>query len=189
MARAVDKENMAREKDSAQKRQPVAVVDPGEALAAGTQKIESHEREDRADPVHKLHAELYEQAEEGDEDDIHGGNKAGFSDRRVDDAVLLDDAGRAQKKAADHAAQKLPLCRHSGRADGNSFFIAQEDDRYKHKAGEKVSCRLHGKGPYIVHALALGDERRAPDHGAEQKHQAAAGLLFHGSSLLCEKSA
>lgn len=140
-------------------------------------------------PVHELHAELHEQTEKGDEDDIHGGDEAGFSDRCVDDAVLLDDAGRAQKKAADHAAQKLPLCRHSGRADGDSLFVAQEDDRYKHKAGEKVSCRLHGKGPYIVHALALGDERRAPDHGAEQKHQAAAGLLFHGSSLLCEKSA
>ena len=180
MARAVDKENMAREKDCAQKRQPVAVVDPGEALAAGTQKIESHERDNRADPVHELHAELHEQTEEGDEDDIHGGNKAGFSDRRVDDAVLLDDAGRAENHAADYAANELMPRLLPSRADRDSLFVAQEDDRYKHKAGEKVSCRLHGKGPYIVHALALGDERRAPDHGAEQKHQAAAGLLFHG---------
>ena len=115
---------------------------------------EAHERDDRADPVHKLHAELYEQAEEGDEDDIHGGNKAGFSDRRVDDAVLLDDAGRAQKKAADHAAQKLPLCRHSGRADGDSLFVAQEDDRYKHKAGEKVSCRLRSSSEGVAWMLS-----------------------------------
>ena len=92
---------MAREKDRAQKRQPVADIHAGKPLATRAQKIEAHERDDRADPVHELHAELHEQTEEGDEDDIHGGDEAGFSDRRVDDAVLLDDAGRAQKKAAD----------------------------------------------------------------------------------------
>ena len=179
---------MAREKDRAQKRQPVAVVDPGEALAAGTQKTESHEREDRADPVHKLHAELYEQAEEGDEDDIHGGNKAGFSDRRVDDAVLLDDAGRAENHAADYAANELvPLCRHSGRADGDSLFVAQRNNGQKNQTRKKISGCLHGKRSDIVHALALGDERCAPDHGAEQKHEAAAGLLFHGIVSLHEK--
>lgn len=34
--------------------------------------------------------------------------EAGLSDRGVDDAILLDDACRAQQRTADHAAQQLP---------------------------------------------------------------------------------
>ena len=178
---------MAGEENRAQKRQPVAGVHRGQPLAAGAQKIKTHKRQNRADPVHELDTQLHEKPQKRNEDNVHCRDEAGFSDRGVDDAILLDDACRAQQRTADHAAQQLPLCRFSCRANGDSLFVAQRNNGQKNQTGKKISGCLHGKRSDIVHALALGDERCAPDHGAEQKHEAAAGLLFHGIVSLREK--
>ena len=85
MAGAVDKENVAGEENRAQKCQPVAGVHRGQPLAAGAQKIKTHKRQNRADPVHELDTQLHEKPQKRNEDDVHCRDEAGLSDRGVDE--------------------------------------------------------------------------------------------------------
>ena len=58
------------------------------------------------------------------------------------------------------------------------------DDRQQHQPRQEKPRRAHRKRPDILHALALRDERRAPDHGTQEKKNTAFCLLVHGFAPL-----
>ena len=51
-------------------------------------------------------------------------------------------------------------------------------------ARQEKPRRAHRKRLDILHSLALRDERRAPDHGAQEKKNTALCLLAHGFAPL-----
>ena len=56
--------------------------------------------------------------------------------------------------------------------------VAQRDHRKQNQPRQQKAARLHGKRTDIVHALALRDKTAAPDHGGQQKQDAALQLRF-----------
>ena len=122
-----------------------------------------------------------EQVDQRDDQDIARGQKAGLADRRMEQPDLLRQVGRAERRAAAHAADEqdpagLPLfLRRLARMAG-AVFMQHRHHRQQHDAANQAAREQKGAGADIVHAHALGDERHAPDRGGEQQKQGIAEL-------------
>ena len=68
--------------------------------AAHTQQIQAEHGDDHADPELHAHFFVEKQAQNGDDDDVHGGDKAGLSGAGVDQTHLLKGVAQEHTQAA-----------------------------------------------------------------------------------------
>ena len=161
------------------------------ALAQGevlldAQQVQAHQGDEHADPGHGRAAALEEDAVDGHQDDVEGGDEAALAGGDVEQRGLLQNAGRRQHHAAEDAAfqQHLVVQGENGAAliRGLAAFC-QPDEGQQHQAAQEGADAVEGQGRQIVQPHALGHESGAPDEGGDEQKYGMAGLQRHGLSF------
>ena len=171
--------DVERKQHRAAERQQIAARD--RKAGANAQQIHAAHCSQRAQPDLHPGPLAHDRAQDGDEHDVKRRYKAGFSDRRVKKPELLQRRRCEQQYAADRAGQQLLfLLRPRDRPVLRPALPVEHGNDWKqHEPCQEKPRRAHRKRFNILHALALGDERRAPDHGAQEKKNTALCLLAH----------
>ena len=175
---------MERKEHRAPERQQISARDrePG----ADAQQIHPEHRGCRAEPDPEARLFARQHPDDRHKDDIQRRHEPGLADRRVQQAELLQCRRREQQHAADRARCQLALfiLLRDRPVLRPALAVQHPDDRQQHQPRQKKPRRAHRKRADILHALALRDERRAPDHGAQEKKNTALCLLVHGFAPL-----
>ena len=112
-------------------------------------------------------------AQDGNDDDVQGGDEARLAHGGVLDAHLLEQGGHSQGSAAADAAQNeglavglfgLPLFRRLS-------AVKKQDDRNQGNAAHIGADGIEGERSDMIHAHGLGHEGRAPDEGGEKQNK------------------
>ena len=123
----------------------------------------------------KHRAFLFEkEPEEGDQDDVQGGDKTGFSGSGVLNAHLLKASGKKQaESAADSSAEQEPAAFRAALPaviDGQRVLFADEQgNRQQDQEAEKKAAGVIDIGLHEVHGHTLCHKSRAPDQGGGQQ--------------------
>ena len=161
----VDEQNLHGEGHGAQQQQHIPLVDAADGGAA--EQVQPHNGGNQAQQGVPPGLLAQEEPQKGDEDDIHGGEKPRLACIRIHKADLLQAAGGKQGQTADDAG--APQRRVCPALPKGLSLGEQGRGREEEHNGQKAPDCLEGKGADFVHAHALGNKGRAPDHGSARK--------------------
>ena len=161
--KAVDKCDLHRKSQGAAHHHHITGIRYGRADIA--QQIQPHYRNGNAEPGCHRKPPLQKQADKGNQNDVHCGQKACFSGIGVDKSYLLQGGSGKQGKSAERASQPQLFIQPFGGilAPGSPLQYSCRRDQKQHC--QQAAQGLKGKRADIVHAHALGNEGAAPDHG------------------------
>ena len=176
----VNDQDVAGESQGTQQHQQVALLEL--QRAAHAQQVQAKNGDDHADPELHAHFFVEKQAQDGDNDDVHGGDEARLAHGGVLHPHLLQAGGHAQGKAAAQAADEQ--CLAVGPLFGSPFLTFEaaekQDDRNQRHAAHEGPAGIEGEGAEMVHAHGLGHEAGAPDDGGqEQQAEIFCGKMIH----------
>ena len=115
------------------------------------------------------------------QNNVHGGNKTGFSRIGINKTDLLQAGGDEQGNAADQTGfPQIRIFPAFDRFREAALFTFQQEGTGNQKSdGKTAPDKLKSKRTDKVHAHALGNESKAPDGCTQQQTKAAFPLIFH----------
>ena len=122
---------------------------------------------------------------DGHQNDVEGGNEAGFAGGGGLQALLLEVGGYRQRCAAAKTAQdQIPAGMGPGLGLPRKIPAAAQAQHHaqakKENKGDGCTGGVEGKGLHVICAHALGHERRAPDQrGQNRKYILTNPVDFH----------
>ena len=171
----IDDQNMKRKKYRTDQDEQFAPSD-GEALTwCQAEKIQATQGKDHRDPDEGTAFFLQKDPEYGNDDDVTGSDKTGFSNGGVFDPELLEVTCQTEKDtAADTASDQcfagfLPVSRIL--VCGRILFAENKYDRNQSDGSDDVSDCIKGKTSDVIHTDTLCHKSHTPDGGSEQKQQ------------------
>lgn len=163
------------------------------------QKVEADCGRSNAAPNLQRHPLMEKDAQNGDQNQVHRGDKSGLPHCGIGDANLLEQRCDGQHHTTGNSALHqlfFPGGGHRFQRSRPPFPpVCQQNKRDKGGRPQQAPDGLKGKGPNIIHADTLGHKGKAPDHSSQQQSRVGV-YFFHsstGSSLVlsrftpCEK--
>ncbi len=179
--KALDGDDVQGEKAGADKNDHIAVIDA--EIFVDADEVHAGSGDQNTEPLQPGNGFMEDEPEQGHDNDVEGGNEAGFTDRGIAYADLLQRTGDRQHDTTDDAAGDQVL----------TFGLVISAPNRKRLAGQSVKkgCAgnqksgadqrtdsVEGESAYVVGTDALRYEGQAPDQGAEKQHQAAFKLML-----------
>lgn len=136
------------------------------------QAVQSRHCQQHADPHRLGHPLFQENAENGHQHDVKGGDEARLAGRGGVQTLLLKEGGQSQRQAAPEAAQQQIL---PGAGDGGSLPLpaaAGSHDGAQHQQKHKGDHRpggIKGQRRDMFRAYALGYKGGAPDQSRQNR--------------------
>ena len=188
--KAVNSQNVRGVEEGAEKQENIARLQ--RKTFCDAEKIHTAGGDPNAYPAKQGSSSAKENAENGNENDVERGEKAGFTCTGLHDAHLLEIRGKGEQYAAKNTADPeifFAVFRVHTEGFASCNEVGDEHHRNECRNTYVGTYGVEGGRSDVVHALPLSNKGKAPDEGCNQQHQRTDQLIFSffmhvGSSCL-----